>query len=73
MITTRKVRVTTAVCHQRTVRGISKQNVIRAMSQPLATIREPRLLTDYTYRNYRIHAGAMTRHQHRVSHTPVGP
>ena len=50
-ITTRKVRVTAAVCHQRTVQGISKQNVIQAVSQPLATIREPRLLTDYTYRN----------------------
>ena len=73
MITTRKVHVTTAVCHQRTVRGISKQNVIRAVSQPLATICEPRLLTDYTYRNQRIHAGAMTRHQCRVSHTPAGP
>ena len=73
MITTRKVRITTAVCHQQTARGISKQNVIRAVSRPLATIREPRLLTDYTYRNQRIHAGAVTRHQCRVSHTPVGP
>ena len=51
MITTRKVRVTTTICHQQTVQGISKQNVVRAVSQPLATIREPRLLTDYTYRN----------------------
>ena len=50
-ITTQRVRVTAAVCHQRTARGVSKQNVIRAVSQPLATIREPRLLTDYTYRN----------------------
>ena len=73
MITTQKVRITAAVCHQRTARGISKQNIIRAVSQPLATIREPRLLTDYTYRNQRIHAGAMTRHQHRASHTPAGP
>ena len=73
MITTRKVRVTTAVCHQRTVRGVSKQNVIRAVSRPLATIREPRLLTDYTYQNQRIHAGAMTHHQCRASPTPVGP
>ena len=73
MITTQKVRVTTVVCHQRTARGISKQKVIRAVSRPLATIREPRLLTDYTYRNQRIHAGAMTRHQCRASHTPAGP
>ena len=51
MITTRKVRVTAAVCHQRTARGVSKQNVVRAVSQPLATLREPRLLTDYTYQN----------------------
>ena len=51
MITIRKVRITAAVCHQRTVRGISKQDVNRAVSQPPATIREPRLLTDYTYRN----------------------
>ena len=73
MITTQKVRVTTAVCHQRTVRGISKQNVIRAVSRPLATIREPRLLADYTYQNHRIHAGAMIRHQCRASPTPAGP
>ena len=72
-ITTRKVRVPAPVCHQRTARGISKQNVIRAVSQPLATIRKPRLLTDYTYRNWRIHADAMTRCQCRASHTPVGP
>ena len=51
MITIQKVRVTTAVCHQRTVRGVSKQNVIQAASRPPATIREPQLLTDYTYRN----------------------
>ena len=73
MITIRKVRVTTGVCHQRTVRGISKQNVIRAVSRPPATIHEPRLMTDYTYQNQRIHAGAVTRHQHRVSQTPAGP
>ena len=41
MIRTRKVRVTGTVCHQQTVRGVSKQNVIRAVSQPLATIRKP--------------------------------
>ena len=41
MITIRKVRVTAAVCHQQTVRGISKQNVIQAASRPPATIREP--------------------------------
>ena len=50
-ITTRRVRVAAAVCHQRTGQGIYKQNIIRAVSQPLATIREPRLLMDYTYRN----------------------
>ena len=72
MITIRKVHVTTAVCHQRTMQGISKQNVIRAVSQPAATIHEPRLLTDYTYRN-RIHAGVVTRHQRRASRTPAGP
>ena len=73
MITIQKVHVTAAVCHQRTVRGISKQNIIRAVSQPPATIHEPRLLTDYTYRNRRIHAGAVTRHQRRASQTPAGP
>ena len=51
MITIRKVHVTAAVCHQRTGRGVSKQNIIRAASQPATTICEPRLLTDYTYRN----------------------
>ena len=73
MITIQKVCVTATVCHQWTVRGISKQNVIRAVSWPPATIREPQLLTDYTYRNQRIHAGAVTRHQCRVSQTPAGP
>ena len=73
MITIRKVHVTDAVCHQRTVRGVSKQNVIWAASRPPATIREPRLLTDYTYRNRGIHAGAVTRHQRRASRTPAGP
>ena len=73
MITIRKVRVTATVRHQRTVRGVSKQNVIRAVSRPPATIREPRLLMDYTYRNQRIHAGAVTRHQRRASQTPAGP
>ena len=73
MITTRKVCITTTICHQRTARGISKQNIIRAVSRSLATIREPRLLTDYTYQNQRIHAGAVTHHQCRASHTPAGP
>ena len=73
MITIQKVCVTTAVCHQRTVQGVSKQNVIRAASWPPATPHEPRLLMDYTYRNQRIHAGAVTRHQCRASQTPVGP
>ena len=41
MITIRKVCVTTAVCHQQTVQGVSKQNVNRAVSWPPATIREP--------------------------------
>ena len=48
-------------------------NVIRAVSRPPATICEPRLLTDYTYRNQRIHAGAVTSHQRRASQTPAGP
>ena len=73
MITTQKVCVTAAICHQQTARGVSKQNVIRAVSRPLATIHEPRLLMDYTYQNQRIHAGAMTCHQRRASHTPAGP
>ena len=68
MITIQKVHVTAAVCHQRTVRGVSKQNVIRAVSQPPA-ICEPRLLMDYMYRNRRIHAGAVTCHQCRASQT----
>ena len=37
MITIQKVCVTAAVCHQRTVRGISKQTIIRAVSWPPAT------------------------------------
>ena len=41
MITTPKVHITAAVCHQRTVQGVPKQNVIQAVSQPLATLREP--------------------------------
>ena len=73
MITIRKIRVAAGVCHQRTVRGISKQNIIQAVSWPPATIREPRLLTDYTYQNQRILAGAVTRHQRRASQTPAGP
>ena len=51
MITIRKIHVTTTICHQQTVRGISKQDISQTASQPPATIREPRLLTDYTYRN----------------------
>ena len=73
MITIRKIRVTTGVCHQRTVRGVSKQNIIRAVSWPPATIHEPRPLMDYTYQNQRILAGAVTRHQRRASQTPAGP
>ena len=73
MIIIQKIRVTTGVCHQRTVRGVSKQNVIRAVSRPSATICEPGLLMDYTYRNQRILAGAVTRHQRRASQTPAGP
>ena len=54
------------------VRGISKQDIGQTASQPPATIREPRLLTDYPYRNQRIHVGAVTRHQCRVSQTQAG-
>ena len=73
MIAIQKIHVTATICHQRTVRGISKQDVIRAASQPPATIRKPRLLTDYTYRNRRIHVGAVSRRQRRASRTPAGP
>ena len=72
MITIRKIHVTTTICHQRTVQGISKQDISQTASQPPATIREPRLLTDYTYRNRRIHVGAVTRRQRRVSRTQAG-
>ena len=72
MITIRKIHVTTTICHQRTVRGVSKQDVIQAASQLPATIHEPRLLTDYTYRNRRIHVGAVTCHQHRASQSQAG-
>ena len=54
------------------VRGISKQDIGQTVSQPPATIHEPRLLTDYTYRNQRIHVGAVTRRQHRASQTQAG-
>ena len=67
MITIQKIHVTTTICHQRTVRGVSKQDISQAASQPPATIREPQLLTDYTYRNQRIHVGAVTRRQCRAS------
>ena len=72
MITIQKIHVTTTICHQRTVRGISKQDVSQAASQPPATIHEPRLLMDYTYRNQRIHVGVVTRRQCRVSQTQAG-
>ena len=51
MITIQKVHVTAAVHHQRTVRGVFQQNVIRAVSQPPATICKPRLCTGHTYQN----------------------
>ena len=41
MIIIRRIHVTATICHQRRVRGVSKQDVIRAASQPPATIREP--------------------------------
>ena len=72
MITTQNIHVTTAICHQQTVRGVSRQDISQTVSQPPATIREPRLLTDYTYRNRRIHVGAVTHRQHRVSRTQAG-
>ena len=72
MITIRKIRVTATICHQRTVQSVCKQDISQTASQPLATIREPRLLTDYTYRNRRIHVGAVTRHQCRASQTQAG-
>ena len=73
MITMQKVSVTATVHHQRTAQGVSKQNIVQAVSQPLATIHKLRLLMDYTYRDQRMHAGAVTHHQRRVSHTPAGP
>ena len=72
MITIRKIHVTAAICHQRTVQGVSKQDVSQTASQPPATICRPRLLTGYTYENQRIHVGAVTRRQHRASQTQAG-
>ena len=72
MITIRKIHVTTTICHQQTVRGVSKQDISQTVSQPPATICEPQLLTDYTYRNRRIHVGAVTRRQRRASRTQAG-
>ena len=54
------------------MRGISKQDIGQTASQLPATIREPRLLTGYTYGNQRIHVGAVTHHQHRASQTQAG-
>ena len=64
--------MTATIRHQRTVRGISKQDISQTVSQPPATIHEPRLLTGYTYENRRIHVGAVTHHQPRVSQTQAG-
>ena len=72
MITIRKIHVTATICHQRMGRGISKQDIGQTVSQPPATIREPRLLTGYTYENRRIPVGAVTRHQRRASQTQAG-
>ena len=36
-----KGRALTVIRHQRKVRGVFQQNVIRAVSRPPATIREP--------------------------------
>ena len=72
MITIQKIHVTTTICHQRTVRGVSKQDISQTASQPPATIHEPQLLMDYTYRNQRIHVGAVTHHQRRASRTQAG-
>ena len=72
MITIQKIHVTTTICHLRTVRGISKQDIGQTASRPPVTIREPRLLTDYMCRNQRICVGAVTRHQCRASQTQAG-
>ena len=72
IITIRKIHVTTTICYQRTVRGVSKQDIGQTASQPPATICEPRLLTGYTYGNRRIHVGAVTRRQCRASRTQAG-
>ena len=58
--------------HQRMVRGIFKQDLGQTVSWPPATIHEPRLLAEYTCQTCKIHAGVVTRHQHRVSQTQAG-
>ena len=67
-----KNNVIATIHHQQTVRGISKQDISQTTSWPPATIREPRLLAEYTYRNQKIHVGAVTRHQRRASQTQAG-
>ena len=49
-----------------------QQDISQTASQPPATIRKPQLLTDYTYRNRRIHAGAVTRRLRIASQTQAG-
>ena len=64
--------MTATICHQRMVRGVSKQDIGQTASQPPATICEPRLLTDYMCRSRRIHVGAVTHRQCRASQTQAG-
>ena len=45
------MHVIATIRHQQMVRGISKQDIGQTASRPPATIREPRLLAEYTYRN----------------------
>ena len=44
-------------------------DISQTASWPPATICKPRLWAEYTYRNRKIHVGAVTRHQHRASQT----
>ena len=47
----KKIHVIATIRHQQMVRGVSKQDIGHTASWPPATIRKPRLLAEYTYRN----------------------
>ena len=67
-----KIHVIATIRHQQIVRVVSKWDIGQTTSRPPATIPEPRLLAKYTYRNQKIHVGAVTRHQCRASQTQAG-